>query len=431
MDATIPNDKLNPKPILILGAGIAGLCFAQALLKQHPTTPFRIYERDAMFNQRAQGYRVRLDSTGQNALQDCLSEELFERLKKSCAHSTKGMGPVCSLDGISGKRCEGVKFGRPSGGKVGAVQSQSAPEEGYIDVEVDREPLNADRTVLRGVLMRGLEEYVEFGKDFIGFETTAEGVEVRFANGGEVEGSLLVGADGARSRVRQQLLPELEIVDTEGRFMYGRTAITPQLLEKFDKRPLDGMTGIHDRTLELSMILLLEPVRFKDNEFRKNLPDDYIYWVLLARKDRFKIDDEKLLSLSSDEAAALSRKCTSNWHSSLQALFELQEVAKTSMIRIISVRPNIPIWDSSRHVTLIGDAAHVMSPTAGAGATTAIRDAATLSQALSGQRSLVENVAKYESEMRTYAQDVVMRSAVGGKYLFGMRPFEELQAVPM
>ena len=40
----------------------------------------------------------------------------------------------------------------------------------------DMEPLNADRTVLRGVLMRGLEGYVEFGKEFEGFETTAAGV---------------------------------------------------------------------------------------------------------------------------------------------------------------------------------------------------------------------------------------------------------------
>ena len=70
-----------------------------------------------------------------------------------------------------------------------------------------------------------------------------------------------------------------------------------------------------------------------------------------------------------------------------------------------------------------------MSPTGGAGATTAIRDAVTLSEDLFWQWSWAENVAKYESRMRTYAQDVVMRSAVGGKYLFGMRLFEELQAV--
>ena len=89
MDSSFPHRKHNPKPILILGAGISGLCFAQVLLKQHPTVPFRIYERDTVFNQRAQGYRVRLDSTGQNALKACLSEELYERLKKCCAQSSK------------------------------------------------------------------------------------------------------------------------------------------------------------------------------------------------------------------------------------------------------------------------------------------------------------------------------------------------------
>ena len=159
---------------------------------------------------------------------------------------------------------------------MGTVESQSAPGVPHVDVEIDKEPLNADRNVLRGVLMRGLEEYVEFGKDFVGFETTAEGVKVRFAEGSEIEGSLLVGTDAQDQRVRKQLLPELEIVDTEGRFMYGRTAITPQFLEKFEKRPSDGMTAGHDRTLKLSVTLLLEPVRFKDNELRKCLPDAYM-----------------------------------------------------------------------------------------------------------------------------------------------------------
>ena len=421
----------NPKPILILGAGISGLCFAQALLKNHPTISFRIYERDAVFNQRAQGYRVRLDSTGQNALKTCLSEELLERLEKSCAHSTKGMGPLWLLDAITGEQRTGATFGPPVKRNVESVGSQPAPQVPHIEMEVDKAALNADRTVLRSVLIRGLEDYVEFGKEFVEFETTAEGVKVRFADGSEVEGCLLVGADGARSRVRKQLVPELEIVDTGGRFIYGKTVITPQLLEKFDKRPLQGLSMVQDSTAEMSMSLILDPVRFKDNEFRSDLPEDYVYWVVLARRDRFNVDDEKLLSLSPDEAAALSRKSSANWHSSFHALFELQDVAKTSMIRMISVQPDIPMWDSSKHVTLIGDAAHVMSPTAGAGATAALRDAATLSQVLSGQGSSVENVAKYESLMRAYAQDFVIRSWKGGKFLFGMRPFEELKAVSL
>ena len=71
---------------------------------------------------------------------------------------------------------------------------------------------------------------------------------------------MLVGSDGVRSGVRKQLVPELEVVDTGGRFIFGKTMITPQLVEKFDKRPLDGMSMVLDKTAEMSMSLVLEPV---------------------------------------------------------------------------------------------------------------------------------------------------------------------------
>ena len=382
-----------------------------------------------MFNQRTQGYRVRLESTGRNALNVCLSEELFDRLEKSCAQVPQTMGPVRLLDALTGEICEGLSFGDPPVRKAESMESEPALKAPDIEIETDKEALNLDRTVLRGVLIRGLEDCVEFGKEFVQFETTSDGVKVQFADGSEVEGCLLVGADGARSRVRKQLVPEHEIVDTGGRFIYGKTTITPQLLEKYGDRLSEGLSMVFDRTGEVTMSLIVEPVRFKDNEFRSDLPEDYVYWLILARGDHFDAEDEKLLRLPPDEAAALSRKSSADWHSSFHTLFELQDVAKASVIRIISVRPDIPIWDSSKHVTLIGDAAHAMSPTAGAGATTAIRDAATLSQVLSGQGSFVENVAKYESLMRAYAREVLNRSSKGGKLLFGMRPFEELKAL--
>lgn len=51
--------------------------------------------------------------------------------------------------------------------------------------------------------MQGLKDYITLSKDFPLYEITSAGVTVRFSEGSEVEGSLLVDTDGARSRVRK------------------------------------------------------------------------------------------------------------------------------------------------------------------------------------------------------------------------------------
>ena len=421
------------RPILILGAGISGLALAQGLLKSN--IPFRIYERDTHFNLRAQGYRVRIVGPGIEALQSVLTPALFSRLEASCAiNAFGGVGTNVRLDALSSEEIESFfgKLGPPRlGGNAGIrAPGKGGPGAGMMQKsEGSAQPLNADRMVLRSVLVRGLEEYVEFGKDFSAYETTPSGVTVRFSDGSQVEGSLLVGADGASSRVRKQFVPQLNLVDTEGRFFYGKSTLTPELEEKFNQRCLNGMAIIQDRTGDVPTTLLLEPVRFKDNEFRGELPKDYVYWVLLARKGVQGMTDSELLGLPNTESAALSKELTSHWHPSFHALFDQQDPAQTSILRIISAHPDILVWEPSDRVTLIGDAAHVMSPTAGIGATTALRDAAVLAEVLRDEGITKEAVGRYEEFMRGNARDGIEKSAMGGKHMFGMRPFEELGKV--
>jgi 2-polyprenyl-6-methoxyphenol hydroxylase-like FAD-dependent oxidoreductase len=294
------------------------------------------------------------------------------------------------------------------------------------NIHGEEEPLNADRAVLRSVLIRGLEEFVEFGKDFEGFKTTSDGVVVKFSDGTEVKGSILVGADGTKSKIRKQLLPQHKFVDTEGRWFYGKTTLTPELQRTFNEAALKGLTLVQDRTKGIPLSLLMEPVRFKDNEFRKHLPEDYIYWVLGARKDYFDTGDAELLRFSPEESATMTRKLTARWDSSYHSLFELQNNSQTSILRIDSAISDIPSWDPASAVTMIGDAIHAMSPTAGVGAVTALRDAATLAKLLSEEGMEVRSLRKYEDLMRQYAGEAIGHSARGGKLLFGMRPFEEL-----
>lgn len=70
-------------------------------------------------------------------------------------------------------------------------------------------------------------------------------------------------------------------------------------------------------------------------------------------------------------------------------------------------------WESSI-VTLLGDAVHTMTPGRGAGANTALRDAALLCQMLveasKGRRPLVEAIHDYEVEMLRYSAEAVNES---------------------
>ncbi|MCJ1455672.1 hypothetical protein MMC28_006028 [Mycoblastus sanguinarius] len=398
------------KPVLIIGAGISGLALAQGLLKAG--IPFRVFERDARLNIRSQGYRFRLIDTGIDALARVLPPDLFERVVATCGITTSG------------------KMG--AGARLDALSSQPMPGPGGPQPHGNVEPLNVDRTVLRSQLIRGLEEYVEYGKEFSSYEIMPSGVTVKFGDGSEAEGSLLVGADGARSRIRRQFVPQHGLIDTEGRLIYGKTVLTPELTERMEKQSLSGLTLIQDPTHDAPLSLLLEPIRFKDNEIRGELPEDYIYWALIARKDILNQDDAgdaAMLKSSDEDAATLAQTLTSHWHSSFHALFDLQDRAQTSILRVASAQPNIPVWEPSGRVTLIGDAAHLMSPSAGVGATSALRDAANLMELLKDEGIKAESVGKYEGMMREYAGEAITRSSWGGKMLFGMRPFDELKTV--
>lgn len=62
--------------IIIIGAGIGGLCLAQMLKKNGMNV--RVFERDVNASDRPQGYRLHLDADGISAIKESLPEKLFE-----------------------------------------------------------------------------------------------------------------------------------------------------------------------------------------------------------------------------------------------------------------------------------------------------------------------------------------------------------------
>lgn len=402
-----PSRITTPTQVLIIGGGLGGLALAQGLKKV--SIPFHIFEQDPSADFRAQGYRIKINGEGAAALKQVLTPELWQYFEETCAESKAGETNFNAIDGT-------VTHSRAGPGLRGGPT-----------------PHLADRTVLRDVLRTGIEEHISYGKKFSQYATDEEGVTVFFADGTDYRGAFLVGADGVRSGVRKQFLPEHKIVDTNGRCIYGKTPMTEKLIQRFPARATKWMTLIIDSTPmtqtldidETPVTLLLEPVRFKDNQHRTNLPANYIYWVLIARADLFGLPDNELLRLNDAESAALSLKMTEEWDPAVRSLFELQDVTQTSTLRVSSAKPEIPVWEPSDRVTLIGDAVHAMSPCGGVGAITALHDAAVLSSRMGDTGVNSKSVGAYEAEMRGYAKLSIQRSYFGGKKMFGQRAFGE------
>lgn len=119
-------------------------------------------------------------------------------------------------------------------------------------------------------------------------------------------------------------------------------------------------------------------MRFKPSPLRSTLPEDYIYWALQTNSEYYTSRGINLSSLSQKETGELVRDVTSSWHPSLKVLFE-EHPTEISQITVTTVHPNIPVPEVQEgRVTLLGDAVHQMTPSAGIGASTALRVAAEL-----------------------------------------------------
>ncbi|KAL6705697.1 hypothetical protein ACN47E_006486 [Coniothyrium glycines] len=443
-------------PVLIIGAGISGLCLAQHLHKH--AIPFIVFERDATDDYRPQGYRLKLEGDAAAALRESLSDEVYRAFESSCAESYIGETDFNPFSG----HCIKSRAGGGLSGNQGL-----------------RATYTVDRTVFRKTLMTGIRDKIQFGREFQSFTSHQSTVTVSFKDGSTVQGRFLVGADGTRSRIRKQLAPEHKFLDTGATCIYGKTVISPDLLQRYPAKALRWMTVCADSAPliqsiligESPLTLLSEPIRFSPDARSTSqipLPEDYVYWVLIGRRELFadtketvsasRTNQVKTSELTFDDrsakaSAAHSLSLTGEWHPSLRSLFELQDVSQASTLQVVSAPPKIPAWETVPCVTLLGDAVHAMSPCGGVGANTALRDAAELGKLFADHGSkdlqssqtvpraevgsppeididlLSKSLAAFEDALRKRAFGGIMRSYVGSKAMFDQKPFESLECV--
>lgn len=339
--------------VLIVGAGLAGPLLAQGLVLAG--VDVALYERD----EHGQGYRIHLDPEGDQALRDCLPRELYDEAVAT-----------------SGVRGSGVTILNP---KLKVVQHFPAPP-------LDEDRLSSvDRVTLRRVLLTGLDvRHAEFER----YELLADGrVRAHFA-GEAADADLLVGADGTHSRVRAQLLPRAEVVETGQFLIFGKTPLTPEARALAPAASLAGFSAVAGKGRFMPLAA---------HQPRTGEPG-YLMWVVGSTTRPTETDGAALR----DAAARLVAK----WHRNLAALINLAPPESVNRTTVRTAKP-VPQWESGP-VTLIGDAIHTMVP-AGIGAAVALRDAALLCRRLT-KEPLLDAVHAYETEMLDYGFDAVARS---------------------
>jgi 2-polyprenyl-6-methoxyphenol hydroxylase-like FAD-dependent oxidoreductase len=384
--------KTKNLKVLIIGGGIGGLCLAQGLKKAGIN--FVIFERNKDNNSWLEGYRLNINPIGSAALYQCLPPHLWNAFLAGVADPKEGIGFMT----------EKLKE---------LIFIDEAMMVGYSH-DPSKNLYAAGRKTLRYVLQAGLENEIIYGKDFERYEQLPDGkVKAIFDDGSYTIGDVLIGADGANSKVRQQLLPNAKRVTTDAVAVGGKTMLNNDsrkwLAEVFTSRmnvimPLKKyffFTAAFDHEIKNSLSsdeikktaikAGIDPDKFFDND------ENYILWAFITHKNEF---EQGLKNPGADVLNLVLNKIEA-WHPDIKKLIK---EANHQSVALIPLKVMLPIknWKVT-NVTILGDAVHNMPPLYGMGANMALHDAVILSAQLNrsanGECSLSEALHLYQEKM--------------------------------
>jgi 2-polyprenyl-6-methoxyphenol hydroxylase-like FAD-dependent oxidoreductase len=239
-----------------------------------------------------------------------------------------------------------------------------------------RLPRQADRLTLRTILLTGLEGRVHFGQAAACAESTPEGATLCFADGSSTHASLVVGANGAHSVLREQLLPDCAPVDTGHLAIYGRALVPTPLANS-------GVLAVGAP----GRVFFFTTMHFHESPpaaFARLMPgqpppfqEDYVMWALGFPNGALP---PNVCELDAEALHHLALKAARDFHPVLRRFVERADIDWTIAVPLHAA-PRPTTWSVSR-ATLMGDAVHVMLPFGAHGGNTALRDAALLSEKL-------------------------------------------------
>ena len=337
------------EPILIAGGGIGGLTAAIAL--RRAGFPVQVHERASEI--REVGAGITLQANAILALRRI-------GLDQAVMEAGRPIG-TASIRRWDGALLSGTDFRE-------------------IETLLGAPSVAIHRATLQKILLEALGSGVlHAGSEVAGYEAGPDSVEVRLGDGGRIAGAALIGADGIHSAVRARLLGD-------GDPLYAGyvswRGVTP---ENFHPVPQEVSESWGPGR------------RFGIVPIEKGR----VYWFTTLNTPPGGRDEP-------GQARAALLRLFEGWHPPIRALLAAtpeEAILRNDILHRMPVRT----WGEGR-VSLLGDAAHPMTPNLGQGAGQAIEDAVVLAECLRGEPDLPAALRRYEARRIPRANGFVLGS---------------------
>jgi salicylate hydroxylase len=226
-----------------------------------------------------------------------------------------------------------------------------------------------------------------------------DGVTATFTNGNTVTGDLLVGADGARSAVRESIVDQVKVTFT------GQVAF----------RGLVPAEDVKQYMTIANSAVTMGPGHIFTRYYLRH--GTWVNVVAIAKTDAWK---EEGWSIPATRADLL--KEYDGWNENVIGIINALPEDKLFKWALFDRDP-LPGWTSGR-VTLLGDAAHPVTPFLGMGAAMALEDGVVLARCIDKYDTHDKAFAAYEAARKDRCDGVMRDSRTQGEWYQNTDPDE-------
>ncbi len=377
--------------VAIIGGGIGGVALAVACL--HRGIPFTLFERDRNFDARSQGYGLTL---------------------QQASKAIEGLGIFSLKEGVVSTR----HLVHTTDGKIIGEWGVRKWLQAEAGTSRKRSNVHIARQALRMALLEQLGRHsgIYWDHQLLDFKQNENGgVDIHFRAGSGVKhfrADILVGADGIRSTVRRLLIGE---------------NLTPlrylDCIVILGICPLSALDGLSDPLLDSATVF--QTANGNERIYMMPFTADSVMWQL-----SFPMPEKEAKALSAQGSKALKEEACrrTQWHAPVPQIVAATQEAQISGYPVYDRELlTAALLEKGGPVTLIGDAAHPMSPFKGQGANQAVLDALSLAREITkacrplsqwketGVRKSI--LTAFESEMLERSAIKVKDSAEAAQFL--------------